>query len=252
MGEFTRTHFYADQRIVPWLNENGYHPRSNAHGKAICDYFVDDLIHSSDLLQKAASQGDIVFKSDFKVGQESELEWKVDLILGPPLIKPIATPSSARLARGEPKDVWLALDAKTIMTEHGKARRNRQRDLNSFASIMKHHYPSSVVGGIIVVNLADRFKSPLRSQVTQHRNIGKLVEESVQLFREVPRAPKEGSGGIEAIGVIVVKHTNIPSDKTTLVTGLPAPQIGDPVHYKTFLTLMKEALEYRHFQASRL
>lgn len=240
-------HSYADERIVYWLERHGYHPRSDTHGKALCEYFLDDLIFCSDLLSKAAHKGEVVYKMNSKVGEGSQLVWTVDLVLGPPTIMPVAISPNRRILEGEPRDIWLALDAKGVMTEHGKARRNRQRDLNSFASIMKHHYSNSVVGGLIVVNLADRFKSPLRPNITLHKNINKLVMTTVQLFREIPRAPKEGNGGIEAIGVIVVKHSNVKGDRTTLVTESPAPQKDDFVHYRKFLDLMKEALEHRHF-----
>lgn len=241
------SHLYADERIVRWLDKNRYHPRSDRHGKALCDYFLDDLLYCSNMLRKAVGNGELIYKSDYRVGEGSELEWTVDLVIGPPITKPILIPADKRIVEGEPREVWLAVDAKTVMTEHGKARRNRQRDLNSFGGIMKHHYPNSVVGGVVIVNIANRFKSPLRKGITQHKNIYKLVEETAQLFREVPRTPKEGDKGIEAIGVIVVNHTNIPEDKTSLITDPPAPQIGDVVHYQEFLHLMKEALEYRHF-----
>jgi hypothetical protein len=103
---------------------------------------------------------------------------------------------------------------------------------------------------MMVVNIADRFKSPLRAGVTPHTNIRRLVGETVQLFREIPRNRQEGDANIEGVAVIVVDHTNIPGDKTRLVTDHPAPQTGDLTHYRGFLDLMREAFEYRYLSQS--
>lgn len=239
-------HSYADERIARWLDESGYHPRSNKHGKALCDYFLDDILYCSDPLREAAKNGDIVHETDYTVGSGA-FRWTVDLVLGPPVSKPLFV-SVKGIEAGEPKEIWLAIDAKSVMTEHGKARRNRQRDLNSLASSVKHYYPNCVVGGIVPVNISERFKSPLREGITHHRNIRELVKGTIQIFREIPRADVKGGGGIEAVSVIVVDHTNIPGDRTRLVTSYPAPQEGDISHYQEFLRLIKEALEQRYFR----
>lgn len=244
------SHLYADERITDWLDRNGYHPRSDKHGAALCNFFLDDLVYVSERLHRAAREGRVVYERDYVVGKGSLLEWNVDLVLGPPITKPMVVPRETLIVEGQPKDIWMAVDAKTVMTEHDKARRNRQRDLNSFASIMKHHYPRSVTGGIMVVNIADRFKSPLREELTKHTNISRLVEETVQLFREIPRNTKEGDGNIEGTAVIVVSHTNIAGDKTRLVTSSPAPQKGDITYYRRFLELMREAFEYRYLSST--
>jgi hypothetical protein len=235
---------YADVRIAYWLGQYEYHPRSDKHGKALCEYFLDDLLHESEKLREFASKGKVVYDENHVVG-EKELIWNVDLVLGPPVNKSLFVPPN-KIARGELKEIWMAIDAKSIMTEHGKARRNRQRDINSFADIVRHHYPKAVKGAIVIINIADRFKSPLRESITTHTNISKLVEESVQLFREIEHAPVEGNRGIEGIGVIVISHTNIFGEPTKLITAPPAPQKGDKVHYQTFLQAMKKALEKRY------
>lgn len=233
---------FADERIAQWLDANTYHPRSDKHGKNLCRYFLDDLLRESELLQKHAQERKIVYDEDLVVGQGA-LRWNVDLVLGPPSQHLLG--GAQRLVQGEPREIWLAIDAKSVMTEHVKARRNRQRDLNSLAGIMKHHHPKSVVGGLMLVNMAPRFKSPLRDDVTIHNNIERLVAETVEMFDEIPRARIEGGAGIEAVGVIVVEHTNLPGDRTRLITEPPAPQVGDLAFYRTALNTLQEALESR-------
>ena len=122
------------------------------------------------------------------------------------------------------------------MTEHGKARRNRQRDLDSFHQFVHRYDPNAVAAGLTVVNIAKRFKSPLRPEVSIHRNIEELVEETMGLLRVLPTRPApDQTAGLEANGAILVDHDNVNLRKTRLVTAMPAPQVADPLHYDTFL-----------------
>ncbi|MGH8622379.1 MAG: hypothetical protein ACRET3_09590, partial [Burkholderiales bacterium] len=144
------------------------------------------------------------------------------------------------IAEGFPSEIWIAIDAKTIMTEHGKARRNRQRDLNSFQDILHRKNARTIVGGLLVVNMAERFQTPLARQaegITTHRNVDRLVTEIVSLMGGLPRATAFSGkqGGLEALGVIVVSHSNVPGESTSLVTTAPAPARDDRLSYASFL-----------------
>jgi hypothetical protein len=137
------------------------------------------------------------------------------------------------------------------MTEHGKARRNRQRDINSFADIMHRHHPGAVTGGLLLINMAEQFKSPLRDEddITEHDRIEQLVEETVDIFRDIDRAEGEISPNVDGVGCIVVDHTNMDDGhETRLVTEPPAPQSGEIVHYKDFLHIMIDTLEGRFLE----
>ncbi|MGQ0766824.1 MAG: hypothetical protein ACT4OZ_14345 [Gemmatimonadota bacterium] len=143
----------------------------------------------------------------------------------------------------------MAIDAKTIMTEHGKARRNRQRDLNSFHDILHRKNARTIVGGLLVVNNAGRFLTPLprrREGVTEHRNIDRLVSEVIALMDALPRGrPEPGNPGLDALGVIVVTHSNVVHDETRLVVGPPSPAISDPLSYDSFLRDLCDAFSVR-------
>lgn len=244
------THRYGDERIAEWLEENGYHPRSPAHGSASCMYFLDDFLHESDAFAEAARNGEIVYQEDYTVGQGPS-RWNTDLVVGPPADDvefQTELADERAIQEGEPAEVWLAIDAKSVMTEHGKARRNRQRDINSFADIMHRHHPGAVTGGILLINMAERFKSPLRDEddVTEHDRIERLVEETVDIFRDIDRADGEISPNVDGVGCIVVDHTNMDDGhETLLVTEPPAPQPGEIVHYEDFLHIMIDTLEGR-------
>lgn len=250
-------HRYGDERIVDWLNESRewkypkdvpYHPRSDSHGGAQSRYFVDDLLHESSNIQEAANRGEIVYQEDYDVGDPRGLGWNVDLVIGPPSGNVQKTVNEG-MARGPPSDIWLAADAKSIMTEHQKARRNRQRDINSFADIMHNHSERAIVCGILLLNLAEQFDSPTRDpdDITDHPNIERIVGEIVDLFDSIDRSEGEISRNLDGAGLVVVDHTNLSEDvgQTQLITEEPAPQPGERVHYRTFVQQTADLVETR-------
>lgn len=243
------SHTYGDKRIAEYLDEEGYHPRSPKHGSEQCQYFLTDLAAESEQFKQAAQAGEIVYQEDYTVG-EGQDRWNTDLVVGPPSADSVQVPvgSKVPIAEGDPEQIWLAVDAKSVMTEHGKARRNRQRDINSFADIMHSHHPGAVTGGIILINTADRFRSPLREEgdITRHDRVDQLVQGTVEIFRTIERAQGDVSPNVDAVGCIVVDHTNLDDgQKTQLVTDPPAPQAGDIVHYREFLKIIAETFEER-------
>jgi len=240
----------ADVAIVKYLNANGYHPRSSKHGDALCDYVLRDLAESCRSFRRAAERNAIVFQTNYTIAPESADQWNADLVVGPPSHSP--SPSDRRvgpIALGDPTEIWVAVDAKTIMTEHGKARRNRQRDLNSFQDILHRKNPRTIVGGLLLVNIADRFKTPLprkSGELNMHKNIERLVAEIIAMMGALARAdPMPARPGIEALGIIVVSHTNVPGDRTRLIEGPPAPEPGKLLSYAAFLRDLCEAFSAR-------
>jgi len=251
-------HRYGDGRIVDWLNQERdwsyprnvpYHPRSDSHGGAQCRYFVDDLLYESDAIQEAAAAGELVYQEDYEVG-EGGLSWNTDLVIGPPADSVQASLDGDReMAQADPAEIYLAADAKSIMTEHQKARRNRQRDINSFADIIHHHHEKALTAGILLVNLAEQFDSPLRDpdDVTDHVHIDRIVGEIIEMFDSINRSEGEISANLDGAGLVVVDHSNLIEDigATELVTAPPAPQPGDRVHYQTFVVQMANWFEKR-------
>lgn len=246
-------HRFGDERIAEWLRENRYHPRSPKHGSVSCLYLLDDLSAVSDLFREAAQSGEIAYQEDYTVGSGASA-WNTDLVVGPPEDDVQSISDDRTIGEGTPERVWLAIDAKSVMTEHGKARRNRQRDINSFADIMHRHHPGAVTGGVLLINLADRFRSPLRDEgdITDHENIDQLVEETVEMFRDIERAKGKVSPNVDGVGCVVVDHDNIKDGgtETELVTDPPAPQSGDIVHYPTFVENTASVLEDRWLTGS--
>lgn len=251
-------HRYGDELIVDWLNRERewqyprnvpYHPRSDTHGGAQSRYFVDDLLYESDAIRAAARAGELVYQEDYVVG-DGGLDWNTDLVIGPPSdLVQVPLDGNRAMVQADPVEIWLAVDAKSIMTEHQKARRNRQRDINSFADIMHFHHERALTAGLLLVNLAATFDSPLREpdDITTHTHIDRIVGEIIDMFDSIDRSEGEISANLDGAAVVVVDHTNLVQDvgQTRLVTEPPAPQPGDRVHYRTFVRQMAEWFETR-------
>ncbi|PSQ86575.1 MAG: hypothetical protein BRD42_04715 [Bacteroidetes bacterium QS_3_64_15] len=158
-----------------------------------------------------------------------------------------------------PTVIELAVEAKGVMTEHGKARHNRLRDLQAFHDHAHTYNKNVVAGGILVVNTADVYWSPTRDEgdITEHSDIDRIGEETVELFRNIPlRNDPSDRGGMEGMGVLVVRHDNLDknpdlppnapsSQMTTLVTDDPAPSSGDPLNYSTMIYRLCRSYEDR-------
>jgi hypothetical protein len=230
----------GDAEFAKYLAANQYHPRSSKHGEALCRFLVADMLATCGPFARAAEREAIVYRANYTIDPDSPDRWNADLVVGPPSQPPDpGAEQIGSISEGFPSEIWMAIDAKTIMTEHGKARRNRQRDLNSFQDILHRKNSRTIVGGLLVVNIAERFQTPLARQaegITTHRNIVRLVTEIVTLMAGLPRAPAGGGQpGLEALGVIVVSHSNVPREPTNLLVAPPAPAADDPLSYASFL-----------------
>jgi hypothetical protein len=229
----------ADREFVKYLSETGYHPRSSKHGDKLCELLFADLMDECPAFRESVLAKNVSYDLNYSPAGNVPLGWNIDLVIGPS--SELVSSSRQEPVRGTPSELWVAVDAKSIMTEHGKARRNRQRDLNSLATILHMKNPKTIVGGIVVINMASSFRSPLRGgETTIHANISRLVGESIRLFEDLPRARSSGpdpSGlnQIDAMGVIVVDYSNIEGDVAKLVTESPAPSVESPVHYSSFV-----------------
>lgn len=225
----------APDKLVEHLREAGYHPRSNIHGKVLCELVLEDLFAVCPRIAEHAEAGRLVYDIQRKIIVGSS-EWNIDLVLGPPPAGVPKAVSAKGIQRASPATIRIAIEAKTIMTEHGKARRNRQRDLDSFHQFVHRYDQATIAAGLTVVNIAERFKSPLRSSISLHKRVKTLVQETMSLLRALPLRSAQGeSAGLDANGAIVVSHDNIDLGATCLVLSPPAPQIGDPLQYDAFL-----------------
>ena len=233
--------------FVQHLADHGYHPRSDAHSNAICRAILRDLIEHCPEFADRAKSGEVIAKINHKVRVGYE-DWTIDLAIGPSSDLPIP-PADEPIRSGVPAVVQIAVEAKSIMTEHGKARRNRLRDLHAFYGFAHRYDPKTVSAGAVAINLSDVFWSPLRDpeDITRHHNIATLGPGTIDLFRNLPtRHSATSDPGFEALTVIALTMDNLARNpqpaagtpeprQPSLVSKSPAPAVGDSLHYSTMI-----------------
>ncbi|MFO8012882.1 MAG: hypothetical protein R6X20_06195 [Phycisphaerae bacterium] len=216
------------------LRSSGYHSRSNKHSNALAEAIVQDLLDTCPAMSEMAREARLVHELNFTINAGTS-DWNIDLVLGAPPPGTIAPPEGTAIVRTRPSTVQVAVEIKSIMTEHQKAMRNRKRDLEAHHEHVHRYRNQAVAGGVFVVNQAATFKSPLRAVVSQHAKPKALVEKCVQQMRGISsRAGLQGAG-LECKAVIVVDMDNQDLASTRYVHRPPAPQVGDPLHYDAFI-----------------
>jgi hypothetical protein len=222
------------ESFLSHLQEAGYHPRSNKHSNALAAAIATDLVQYCPLIKERASEGAIVYDLNFTL-RAGTADWNVDLVLGAPPIGTRTDGKHTHIARLRPAAVQIAIEIKSVMTEHHKAVKNRKRDLEAHHEHVHNYNRLAIAGGVLVVNAAPSFRSPLRPAVTHHREPQKLVRHCIDEMRAVATRGGSTGYGLEARCAIVVDMNNSDLASTRYVTTLPAPQVGDPLHYDAFI-----------------
>ena len=132
------------------------------------------------------------------------------------------------------------------MTEHRKAVKNRKRDLEAHHEHVHNYNANAIAGGVFVINAAETFKSPLRGAevVTAHENPLKLVAHCISELRSVSTRGGPTGYGLEAQCAIVVAVSNMEVPAEYIIAP-PAPQVGDPLHYDSFIRRICDAYQQR-------
>jgi hypothetical protein len=241
----------ALEEFVAWLtshehrdaktgNVYRYHSRSDAHSIALCSFILSDLLAGCPVLREQAARGEIAY------GINLEYRWpstgkakRLDLAIGRPAT-PVDFPAQGGMTKAKAlADVLISCEAKSVMTEHGKAQPRVYDELSSSHEIVHQGRPDAVATGITVVNIAPRFVSPLRQApgaplyVSVH-NQPRAAERMIQHLRGLPIRENPGQVGFDAYCTVVVDTDN--QGPAHLWSASPAPQPGDPDSYGSFIT----------------
>lgn len=261
-------HVFGDERIVDWLDGREYHPQSTKDGESLCRFFVQDLAHISEPIANAFQSGKLAYGIDHDI-EYNELTWDVDLLIGRPAKPPQSElgqySGSNSAAEGELASVWFAGDAKAVMTAHGKARKNRARNVFSLAATLlelsriEGVHPKVIEDvdtvGIALVNMADRFWNPDNEEMIKDNEHDNIREDSKRRF-DLMRQTANDLDQIHSIGCIGLRHSNIcegtlanhpheTPEPTKLDLEDPTPKQGDPIHYRTFVENAAASIEKR-------
>ncbi len=249
--------------FAAYLAAKGYDPRSSRHSDFLSEIIVSDLVTNCRLIAERAAVGQIVanLRHHQQIGQD---DWVIDIAIGtcagPPVPPDGTGPGLGLIRMAPPVIIQIAIELKSVLTEHGKARRNRLRDFGAFHGHGHTYDPRTVVAAFLVINSSDSFYSPLnlgkvnRSELNTHasnrRNARQLVRESIDLFRTIHLRRSELDGpGLEALGVIVIEHDNInfhpdpskyahlrrPTQVAPMPPMPPSLPVGDPLSYESLI-----------------
>ena len=202
----------------------GFNPRSQANSDALSDFVVADLQESCPALRSALNRGELKPQKNPAV-QTTVAERSIDLVL-------CEAGDSPKIA------VRVSVEHKTIMTAHGKARKNRYGDIIAYSNHMHNHNRKCIAGAIVIVNVSPLYENPdafAKGLVRPKFKMEKVVKDTVSIFEKIPlRDTPDDPGELpEALAVIVVDYDGINPSK--LVTGELAPQRDNPVHYGKFI-----------------
>lgn len=248
--------------FASYLATRGYDPRSSRHSDFLSAIILRDLITDCPLIATRAASGQIVAKlrhTQMVAGDD----WVIDIAIGTCAGAPMPPPVGTTITLAQPVIIQIAIELKGVLTEHGKARRNRLRDFAAFHGHGHTYDPRTIVAAFLVVNSADCFYSPLnfgkdqlpgrarRPEINKHTNptrgARQLAKESIDLFRTIHlRHSPSDQSGLEALGVIVIEHDNINQypdptkyramQKPTQVAPTPPSlQPGDPLSYDSMI-----------------
>jgi hypothetical protein len=232
-------------RFLEHLRTQGYHPRSNKHSNELAECVVDDLIASCPAIARRSASGELVYDLNFTLFTGTA-EWNVDLVMGQPTMGALERPVDGGIRRVRPSTVQIALEIKTVMTEHHKAVKNRKRDFEAHHDHVHRYNERAIAAGLLVVNIAADFRSPLRQKATVHRNPERLVQHCIDQMRAVTARSKMTESGLDAKGLIVVDLDNEGLADACYRVGRPAPPVGDPLHYDAFVQAICQAYTARY------
>jgi len=249
--------------IVAEVAATAYHPRTSKHSDTQSLVIIRDILTDCPLISRRAASGELVAKLRHHQ-QVGHNDWIIDIALGTPAGPPQPPQSGQLIRMTEPALIQIAIELKSIWTEHGKARKNRLRDFNAFHTYAHQYDPRTVAAAFLVVNASELFLSPLnletqkREPITWHKQKAKqtvqLIKETIDIFRSIHLRNKEAdTPGLEALGVVVIEHDNLnylqgrPQYSGTyqkyqhlqkpsqIASVPPALRIGDPLHYSTMI-----------------
>lgn len=254
----------APFRFAEWMSTNvqrdrsgreyRYHPRSPTHSRKLSELIKEDLLASTPVL------GDQYNSFDVRVETETEWHWPsgrqktLDLGVGVPESGVMESVRAFGTKIISARAVLLGCEAKSTMTEHGKSKPRLFDELSSSHDIIHRELDQAIAAGIHVVNIANRFVSPLTQKDgeplvwTKHTQPA-VASDMVDFLRSKVRVRLNlGEVGFDAFCIFVVDCDN--QGACGLWEKAPAPRPGDPYHYESFLRRLAGLYEERFSDVS--
>lgn len=244
--EWTSSHIANDNKHGRKVYR--YHPRSDEHSKVLCRLILDDLLAACPALAKHAAAREVVGGINVPFTFSNGKRKNLDLAVGVPDCPVVEPLEQMQILDGKLSELRISVEAKQCMTEHSKTKPRLFDELSSSHEIVHQGSPAAIAGGVVVVNIADRFASPLRQNAdgplvfTEHRQ-PKVTKSMVEHLRGLKLRDSIDDVGFDAFSTIVIECDN--TGECRLHTDVPSPQSGDLDHYHTFIQRISDAYASR-------
>ena len=215
----------APEAYIKWINAHlGFNPRSQANSNALSEFVVRDLKQFCPRLRSDLCTSHLRPQTNADVWTKVAGR-NVDLVL-------------EEEGAGPRISVRLAVEHKTIMTAHAKARWNRYGDIIAYSNHIHNHRRNCIAGTIVIINSSARYENPDSFAKGLRRpgfDMRKIVKDTVKIFADIPlrNDPGEPNDQPEAIAVVVLEYDGV--SRARLLRETPAPLPGSSIHYSTFL-----------------
>ena len=226
-------------RYVQWINDHlGFNPRSAANSNALSEYIIEDFRSASPTTVRALiDSGTLVPLKNASVSTKVAVR-NIDLVLYEFEALPVIS-------------VQVAVEHKTVMTAHGKARLNRYGDIIAYCNHMHNHRRECVVGATVVINTSENYENPdtfARGLTRPKFKMDKVVKDTVKVFENIPlrESPEEPNDSPEALAIIIVNYDGL--NPATLVESEGILSAKSSVHYNNFIKQLVRKYEDRFFQ----
>jgi hypothetical protein len=217
------------------MNQNiGFNPRAQQNSNALSDFVIADLLTSCPAIRTAIQSEALMPKKNSEVNTASAVR-TVDLVLFEKLKLPLIS-------------VRISVENKTIMTAHGKARKNRYGDIIAYSNHIHNHRRECIAGAIVVVNVSPKYENPdgfAKGLVRPKFDMERIVKDTINIFARIPQRnePSDPNDQPEALAVIVVDYDG--ESAARLVKEPLAPQPGSSIHYESFVGRIGSLYERR-------
>jgi len=221
----------------------------------LCEFVMRDLLENCAILREQALHSESAYGINVKhkwatTGKAKALDLAVGIPAESALQSPPVGPGPIRRVQNTKRKsgtalevvnslsrLLIACEAKAVMTEHGKSQPRLFDELSSSHEIVHQGDQETIAAGIVMVNIASTFASPLRQNAKRvhfSRHDQPLVTaRMIQHLRGLRIRDNVGEVGFDAFCTFVVDCDN--QTGCTLFTDSPSPQPGDPDHYDTFI-----------------
>jgi hypothetical protein len=252
-----------------------YNSQSDRHSRTACWGVFFDLLNTSSLLQSHAHAGKIGLGINHPLIGATGAKKNLDLVIAKrsvdkaPLLtfRQLATQYKLMLSPAEQAvlaalpdvpvlditgmPVLLALEAKAVMTAHGKVAKSRLLSELRDAHVIVHgNSANAIAAGFVLVNNETRFIStvvnkwplpPLPGGMPARWSTHKQPGDTLKVVNEMAQIPMTSGNsnfGYDCFGTSVVMCRNDGSLITVVTPNPPSPPVSSPQHYDNFIHCM--------------